>query len=111
MATHASDLEKALADAAHKLQANLPKRIDATTTLMSVKYEAAKLIYENNIAMDGAKFDDAMKANLRQSVTKSICARGETRRVLELGGSFRYVYEDIEAKPVLAIDIARQNCS
>jgi hypothetical protein len=111
LTTVAVDIEKGLADASVKMRAGLPKKIDATTTLTSVKYEGTKLIYENRIAMDGAKFDDAMKDKLRQSVTKNVCTMAETRRVLDLGGSFLYVYEDIEAKPVMTIDIAKHNCS
>jgi hypothetical protein len=107
----AVDLEKGFADAAAKMRAILPKKLDATTILTGVDYEGGKMIYKNIILMDGAKVDGAMKEKVRQSVIKNICAKSETRAIMDLGGSFRYFYADIEAKPVLAIDIVKQDCS
>lgn len=107
----AGDIEKGLAEAVVKMRVDLPKKIDATTILTGVKHEGTKLIFENLVAMDGSKFDDAIKNKLRESVTKNVCTKAETRRILDIGGSFRYQYADIEAKPVMTIDIVRRTCS
>jgi hypothetical protein len=109
--TAAVDLEKGFADAAAKMRAVLPKKLDATTILAEVDYQGSTMIYKNIILMDGAKVDEAMKEKLRQSVTKNICAKSETRAILDLGGSFRYLYADIEAKPVFGVDIIKHDCS
>jgi hypothetical protein len=48
---------------------------------------------------------------LRQSVIKNVCGNAATRSILDIGGSFRYLYADIEAKPVMTIDIVQRTCS
>ena len=109
--TTAFELEKGIASALVEMRVDLPKKIDATTVLTGVRHEKTKMIFENLIAMDGSKFDDVMKDKLRQSVTKNICISAETRRILDIGGSFRYLYADIEAKPVMTIDVVQHTCS
>ena len=109
--TTAPDLEKALASAVVKIRIDLPKKIDATTVLTGVRNERTKMIFENLIVTDGNKFDDAMKDKLRQSVIKNVCGNAATRSILDIGGSFRYLYADIEAKPVMTIDIVQRTCS
>ena len=109
--TSAFDLEKGLASALVKMRMDLPRKIDATTVLAGVRNEGTKMIFENIIVADASKFDDAMKEKLRLSVIKNVCGGAETRRILDIGGSFRYRYADTEAKPVMAIDGAQRNCT
>jgi hypothetical protein len=109
--TTALDLEKGLASALVRIRMDLPRKIDATTILTGVRNEGTRMIFENIIVADGNKFDDAMKEKLRQSVIKNVCGSTETRRILDIGGSFRYLYANIEAKPVMTIDIAQRACS
>jgi hypothetical protein len=106
-ASNDAAIQTGYANALAQMRADLPKKIDGVTTLTAVNYEGTKLIYENRLGIDRAKLDDAMKDKLTQSVTKSVCTTAAMRRVLEQGGSFRYVYADNEAKPWLAIDIVR----
>lgn len=106
-----SDIEQENAKALAKLRAELPKRIDETTTLTGVKSEGAKLIFEDRVAIDGGKVDDATKAKLRHTVIKSVCDTTDTRRILALGGSFEYVYTDIAAKPLITIDVGKTDCT
>lgn len=107
----APDLEKGLASALVKIRADLPRKIDATTVLTGVRNEGTKLIFDNLIVADAGKFDEATKEKLRLSVVKTVCGGAETRRILDIGGSFRYLYADTEAKPVMTIDVARRACS
>jgi hypothetical protein len=109
--TTAFELEKGLASALAKIRIDLPKKIDATTVLTGVRNERTKMIFENLIVTDGNKFDGAMKDKLRQSVIKNVCGNAETRSILDIGGSFLYLYADIEAKPVMTIDIVQRTCS
>jgi hypothetical protein len=109
--TTAFDLEKVLASALVKIRADLPRKIDATTVLTGVRNEGTKMIFDNLIVADAGKFDDAMKERLRQSVLKNVCGGAETRRILDIGGSFRYLYADTEGKPVMTIDVVQRTCS
>ena len=72
---NAGDIDDEYAKALVKLRAELPKKIDETTTLKWVKSEGTKLIFEILVAVDGAKLDDATKSKLRHSVTKMFVAR------------------------------------
>lgn len=105
------DLEKGLASALLKIRADLPRKIDATTVLTGVRNEGTTMIFDNLIVADGSKFDDAMKEKLRQSVVRNVCGGAETRRILDIGGSFRYRYADAEARPVMTIDVVQRSCS
>jgi hypothetical protein len=107
----APDLEKGLASALVKIRMDLPKKIDATTVLTGVRNEGTKMIFDNLIVADASKFDDAMKEKLRQSVIRNVCGGTETRRILDIGGSFRYLYADTEAKPVMTIDVVQRTCA
>ena len=109
--TTAFELEKGLVSAAVKMRVDLPRKIDATTVLTGVRSEQTRMIFENLIVTDRGKFDDAMKEKLRQSVIKNVCTSAETRSILDIGGSFRYLYVDIEARPVMTIDIVQRTCS
>ena len=109
--TTALDFEKGLESALVKIRMDLPKKIDATTVLTGVRNEGTTMIFENLIVADASKFDEATKEKLRQSVIRNICGGAETRRILDIGGSFRYRYADAEAKPVMTIDVVRRACS
>jgi GYF domain 2 len=110
-AKSSSVIEEENAKALAKLRAELPKKIDETTTLTGVKSEGTKFIYENRVAIDDARVDDATKGKLRRSVSKNVCEAPSTRRILDLGGSFRYVYTDIAGKPLITIDVGKNDCT
>jgi hypothetical protein len=54
-------LEEGVARAVDQIRAGLPRKIDAITTVVGVRNEGTKIIYENKIAMGGAKIDEAKK--------------------------------------------------
>lgn len=70
----------------------------------------AQLIFENIVTTDFSKFDDATKDRLRQSVVRNVCGNAETRKILDIGGSFRYVYTDLQTRPVFDIDVLKTSC-
>jgi hypothetical protein len=106
----ALDVEKGFASALDKLRIDLPRKIDATTMLTGIRNEGTRVIFENLILVDVKKFDDAMKEKLRESIIKNVCGSPETRRILEIGGSFRYLYANTEAMRVMTIDIVQRSC-
>jgi hypothetical protein len=110
-AEFSKDIEDGLAKAIVGIRAELPKRIDATTTLMWVSYSGTKMIYDNRLEADGSKLDDATKKKLAQLIIVNSCSSSASRKLLDLGGSFRYVYSDIQAKLVMAVDITKDQCS
>jgi hypothetical protein len=106
-----SDLETVLAGALVKIRADLPRKIDPTTVLTGVRNEGTKMIFDNLIVADASKFDDAMKEKLRLSIVRNVCGGAEMRRILDVGGSFRYLYADTAAKQVMAVDVVQRTCA
>jgi hypothetical protein len=110
-AQFSADIEEGLAKAIMEMRKGLPKRIDQTTTLMWVSYSGTKMIFDNRLEIDGAKVDDSIKKKLVQLVTVNTCTSPASRKLLDLGGSYRYVYSDMHAKIVLTLDIDKNQCS
>lgn len=108
---NAADIEEGFDKALVKMRAEVPKKIDEITTLMWVRYEGTTMIYENRLAINAAKVDDTLKGKVAQLIVKNVCATAETRRLLNLGASFRFVYSDLDAKPVMTVDTVKQNCT
>jgi hypothetical protein len=108
---NSSGIEEENAKALVQLRTELPKKIDETTTLTWARSEGTKLIYENRVAIDGARLDDATKGKLRHAVTRNVCEAPSTRRMLDRGGSFEYVYTDIAGKPLTTIDVGKNDCT
>jgi hypothetical protein len=92
------------------MRATLPQKIDALTSMVGVASEGTRIIFENQIAMDGTKIDNAKKSKILQLITANTCNTPGPRRLLELGASFRYMYFDLKAKPVIMTDVTRKNC-
>jgi hypothetical protein len=110
-ATITKGLEERLAKSLAPFEATLPRKIDDLTTLVSARNEGTKMIFGNRLETDGGKIDDDMKARLREVVTKNVCADKQSRDILDSGGSYRFVYTDINTKPVTTVDIVRSDCS
>jgi hypothetical protein len=108
---NAADIEAGFEKALVKMRAEVPKKIDEITTLTWVRYEGTTMIYENRLAINAAKVDDTMKGKIAQLIVKNVCATAETRRLLNLGASFRFVYSDLDARPVMTVDTVKQNCT
>jgi hypothetical protein len=108
---NAADIEAGFEKALVRMRAEVPKKIDEITTLTWVRYEGTTMIYENRLAINAAKVDDVMKGKIAQLIVKNVCATAETRRLLNLGASFRFVYSELDARPVMTVDTVKQNCS
>lgn len=106
----AVSLEETISSVVNQMRARLPKKIDAITSMLWVENQGTKIIYENQIAMDGAKIDYAKKVKMLQVIVANNCNTPGPRKLLQLGASFRYVYVDINAKPVTTIDVTGRNC-
>jgi hypothetical protein len=106
-----AELEAGFATSVTQMRTMLPRKIDESTTLIWVAYEGRKMTYENRIEMQGAKVDAAAKDKMRQLITARTCLTAGIRKLLDLGGSFRYVYNDIDAKPVMTVEVTKSNCS
>lgn len=104
-------LEEGVGRAVNQIRASLPRQIDALVSVVGVKNEGTRIIYENKIAMDGAKINNAKKAKMTEQITANTCNTPGPRKLLELGVAFRYLYIDMKEKPVMIADVTKQNCA
>jgi hypothetical protein len=109
-ATVSQKLEERIARGYAGFQAKLPIKLDDWTTVISARNEGTKLIIGYRLEVDGGRIDDELKARLRENRIKNVCAEEQSRSVLDLGGSFRFVYADINGKPVTTIDLVVSDC-
>ena len=103
-------LQDGIASVVTRMRASLPKKIDALTSMIGVENQGTRIIYKDQIAMNGARIDDVRKHGLLRLIVANTCRTPGPRSLLELGGSFRYVYLDINAKPVMTVDVTKQDC-
>jgi hypothetical protein len=103
-------LEEGVGRAVNQIRASLPRQIDALVSVVGVKNEGTRIIYENKIAMDGAKINSAKKGKMTEQIIANTCNTPGPRKLLELGVAFRYSYIDIKEKPVMIADVTKQNC-
>ena len=107
-------VREAVGDAAKavvSIRGELPKRIDQMTTLMWVSYSGTKMIYDNRLELEGTKLDEATKKKLAQLITVNTCSSPASRKMIDLGGSYRYVYSDVQAKIVMTVEVDKDKCS
>jgi|SRR6185369_5400592 len=105
-----SDIEDAMAKAVTGLRQGLPKRIDQMTTLMWVSYSGTTMVFDNRLEVDSTKVDESTKKKLAQLITVNTCGSPASRKLLDLGGAYRYVYSDMNAKVMLSIDVDKARC-
>jgi hypothetical protein len=106
----AISLQDQIASAVIQMRASLPKKIDAVTSAIGVEHQGTMIIYKDQIAMDGARIGDLRKRELLRSIVANTCSAPGPRSLLGLGVSFRYVYFDLNSKPVITVDVTKQDC-
>ncbi len=103
-------LAEGVGRAVDQIRAGLPRQIDALVSVIGVKNEGTTIIYENKIAMDGTKINNAKKGKMTEQIVANTCNTPGPRRLLELGVAFRYLYVDMREKPVMTTDVTKQDC-
>lgn len=106
----AFSLEEGVGRAVDQIRAGLPRKIDALVSVVGVKNEGTRIIYENRIAMDGTKIDGAKKGKMHEQIVANTCNTPGPRKLLEFGVAFRYLYVDMKEKPVMTTDVTKANC-
>ena len=98
--------------AVKELSKDLPRKIDAYTTLVDVRKNDLTLVYVYEINT-GAKSDDAVRKEdherMRRALTEGTCRT--SKRFLESGISLSYLYNSAKSKEKLfQFDISRKEC-
>lgn len=103
--------EKELAKLAAELNATLPKKIDANTTMTGV--DLANRVWRVNYEMDkGSTIDRAQSATYKSYAVRQICG-SKMKRLLDekITIEYRYVYEDASGKQELSIAVPPGSCA
>jgi hypothetical protein len=86
-------LEAQLAQAVRQVNAEVPIVIDELTTMTAARGQGTRIQYRYEISTE---FSSSQIAQFRQYASnqnqQTICARPETRRLIDLGGEIEYVY-------------------
>lgn len=105
-----SVIEEGLAKSVVGIRAGLPKKIDDMTTLVWVSYSGTRMVYENRIEVDGRNVDQMLKDKLRKLIIAKICTSATSLKLLNVGVQYRFVYADVNARPVTTVDITKADC-
>lgn len=82
------------ARAAELLSNGLPRRVNATTTLIEAVSEGPKLIYIHELDLAPGSDVFALSQRLRRTALQTACQHSGMRKVLEAGGLYSYRYFD-----------------
>src|SRR5262249_48288640 len=100
-------LAERIAEGLEAMRATLPKKVDDATTMVSATNEGSKVTFGYKLGIDGSRLTDEVKAKVREVATKEMCAETLSRQILDLGGSFRLVYTDVNEQPVITVDVVK----
>ncbi|MGP1282492.1 MAG: hypothetical protein ACTS1X_05905 [Parasphingopyxis sp.] len=86
-------LEAQLVEAVRQVNASAPIVIDELTTMTAARAQGVRIQYRYEISRD---LNDTQTAQFRQFAStqnrQTICARPETRELIDLGGEIEYLY-------------------
>ena len=92
---------------AKSLNRNLPKRLDAYTSLTGVRANGTMLEYSHEVTIPAAQVDAGAQGKLREAVTNDVCSNPEIVMMVKAGAIYRYIYRDSRGIVVAQFDIAR----
>jgi hypothetical protein len=107
----AQKIEQGFRQAEQRLRPTLPKKIDDVTTLIGIGHDGLTMIYDNRLEVEGGRIDDAIKAEMRDQVTRAVCGKPEMIITLRYGASYRYTYVDSKDEPLMSIDVGEKECA
>lgn len=87
-----SDVAKQMGNLASQANKDLPKKIDAVTTLTRVEFDAPASVYRVHYTMDpGINIDQGKKGAYHAFAVKQICG-GDMKRILQKKIAIEYLY-------------------
>jgi GYF domain 2 len=109
-ATSPATLEQRIAAGLASFRETLPRKVDDTTTAIWARNEGTKVILGYRIEAEASSITEEAKERVRAEVTGNVCSDRSSREILDLGGSFQFVYVDLSMQPVTTIDTFKENC-
>jgi len=95
-----------------KINADLPKMIDAITRLDKIDIGSDGYIYHETLIKElDKKQTDRVLNDLRKSLPSSLCGNAETLKSLNAGLSYRYIYSDSKAQLIGQLTITKSACA
>ena len=97
--------------AATFLRKQLPFQVDEVTTLESVASAGPLLIYNYRLTVQKETIDvPTFQAEMRRTLKQTACAQKGMRKIMSIGGSYRYVYLGADGQMIDEITIGPSDC-
>ncbi|HEX5183164.1 MAG TPA: hypothetical protein VFW19_08445 [Allosphingosinicella sp.] len=81
-------------EAANGLNRQLPQRIDKATLLQRVSAEGTTLTYHYSVDLLSSELKPGALDAFKPNVIAKVCAATDMRRIISIGGSYRYIWLD-----------------
>jgi len=81
-------------EAARLFNAELPMKTDEHTILERVEADGTRITFHNRLTVAAAEIPAGMFDLLEKDISTGTCEDAETRGMIGLGGSYRYIWRD-----------------
>ena len=104
-------IEDIQAAAAEFLSKQLPFQVDEVTTLESVANAGPMLIYNYRLTVLKESLDvPTFRVEMRRTLKQTACAQKDMRKIMSIGGSYRYVYLGADGHMIDEVTIGSSDC-
>jgi len=106
------DIEKLLIEGSKKINAQLPTMVDAETRLDTTMCIAKQMHYKYTMVKTTANRIDknAFTKEARSILVNNQCNTDNTLKLLKMGVSYHYMYQDKDGKIISTIKINKKDC-
>jgi hypothetical protein len=91
-----------------RLRSELPKKVDALTTLVAVGHSGDVFVYNYQIDAERSKIDPA---SFKPAVKAALCHSDALRSVFRYGFMVRNIYVDRKSESIGVVDVKEGDCS
>jgi hypothetical protein len=102
------EIEEAFVQTENELRGQLPKKLDARTTVIAVGHSGKVFVFNVQVDVDRTQVDPNV---LRPTLTHAYCQDAYTRKMLKNGATFRAIFVDRKGQSIGVQDVADQTCS
>lgn len=95
------------AQAAAQLNAQMPRRLDAVTTLEQISTSGTTLTYHLRVDTKLADLPEGSASRLAASTRSTVCASQDMRSTIGYGGVYRYIWLDRAGEKIHELRIDR----
>ncbi|WP_431470334.1 hypothetical protein [Sphingosinithalassobacter sp. LHW66-3] len=93
------------AEGAEQINRQLPRQIDAGTTLERVVASGTTLTYHYRLDVSAAEFSPELVEQLKAGTRANVCSQEQMRNTMAIGGAYAYAWTDRKGETIDTIRI------